>query len=919
MSFWFLSKEKGKTIYNMKKDTIRIVSGMIAVLTFAAIFVYAFLLKSDNTIIYGNLALCSILCILISITVSKTENYRLMSILLVFYLEFLLLPIFTIYGAEAAASTPLFFAGGIMVMMVVLNIKDFWWTFILVFYWNTFLYTKTYVWQNKDAIIENRTSYFWGYTLSFVAIAIALNVVLLMIEKNFKVAETEIDKSREIEKNAGLAKARFLANMSHEIRTPMNSIIGLSELVLKEDMDDVTRNELNVIKKSAYDLLEIIDDVLMYSKLDSGKVKLVNVDFRFDELLKQVLNSISSNMANKDLKVRVKIEHNIPRVLNGDDMRIKQIFMRLVFISLSLTDNGRLMISIDCKRDVKNEKASFICRVSDTGCGLSQYDLDAILGAYDTYDSRQNSNLKGIGLKFCICKELLDLMGGSMQIRSIDGVGLESEFSFDCAITNPEPMIYVEDGEKKNVLIYINDNREYNTWKAIMEGFRIRPDYVNSYFAFDKAVKNKKYDYIFVPNETYTLLENIISSYCTSDYTYVVANSSQSFGDFDKCRIVRHPVSSLSVVDVLNNQWKAEDYILNREVVDFDGSGAKVLVVDDNGVNLKVANGIFKAYNIDIDMAKSGEEALKKLENNDYHIVLMDMVMPEMSGEETLKRMRMSVKTSTREVPVVALTANTGGNIREEILEKGFQEYLAKPIKQRYLTQCLVAFLPPGILKQKSAENKPEKKKKVEKEPKVLVDYKAGLDAMGGSEETYNLVLKTFVSENSAKLERLDEMSKEADLKIFTTTVHGIKSSLASIGAKPSSEYFKELEFAGKDNKRDVIETKLENAKHVLSEVLSDVCNHVGISKPVVNINEATGEVKEESADNKLEEFRKDFALPFKEAVETMDIELCKTLLGEIEGKSFGVAVDGSLKEIREAFELFDFKKLNDVSAMISK
>ncbi len=940
MRFEFLSKGDKKTIYNLKKDTLRIVSGMIAVLSFAAIFVYAFLLKFTDTIIYGNLVLCCCICLMIMFTVNRIDNHRLLSILLVLYLEFLFLPIIILYGAEAAASTPVFFAAGIMVMMAVLRMKDFWWTFILVFYWNTFLYTKTYLWSNKSAVIENRVSYFWGYAISFVAVAVALNFVLLMIEKDFTIAEKEIDASHETEKNAGLAKARFLANMSHEIRTPMNSIIGLSELVLKEEMDDITRNELNVIKNSAFDLLEIIDDVLMYSKLDSGKVKLVNVDFRFDELLKQVLNSISSNMGKKDLKVRVKIDHNIPKVLNGDDMRIKQIFMRLVFISLSLTDNGRLMISIDCKRDVKNEKASFTCRVSDTGCGLSQYDLDAIYGAYDTYDSRQNSNLKGIGLKFCICRELLDLMGGTMEIRSIDGVGLESEFHFDCDITNPEPMISVEEGEKKNVLIYINDNREYNTWKGIMEGFKIRPDYVNSYFSFDKAVKNKKYDYIFIPNETFVSVENIISSYNTYEYTYIVANSNQSFGDFGKCRIVRHPVSSLSIVDVLNNQWKAEDYILNRETVDYDGSGAKILVVDDNGVNLKVAAGIFKAYNIDIDMAKSGEEALKKLEANDYHMVLMDMVMPEMSGEETLKRMRMSVKASTREVAVVALTANTGANIREEILEKGFQEYLSKPIKLRYLTQCLLAFLPPGMLKQKSADNKQDKKKPVEKPKKILVDYKAGLEAMGGSEETYNLVLNTFVTENSAKLERLDEMAKAEDLNLFTTTVHGMKSSLASIGAKESSELFKELEFAGKDNKRDVIDTRLENAKHVMADVLDEIRKHLGkedSAKQEEPANENASEevpvksevslddkkVKEEASDNskdaEIEAFRNDFALPFKEAVETMNIELCTSLLASIEGKSFGNPIDESLKDVREAFELFDFKKLNDVSSMISK
>ena len=716
-------KRKPKNNYIMERDIFNILTMILAGLCVYAGIIYFAVLHYRNFIIYLNLFVCFVICIHVHVLNKKMRNLRLLTIAMVMYIELVLMPVFMIYGVEIASSTPIWFAGSIIGFILILDLKDIWWVFLIVCYWNTYLYYKNYLWQNFEAVTSNRFAYFFGYAFSFASIAFALSYVLMKLEKNIIKVEEEIDKSREIEKNAGLAKARFLANMSHEIRTPMNSIIGLTELALREDMEDGVRNEVDIIKSAAYDLLEIIDDVLMYSKLDSGKVKLVNVDFCFDEILKQVLDSVSAHTKGKDIKVRVKIDHNIPKVLYGDDIRIKQIFMRLVFISLFLTQNGRVMINIECTRNDNDTKAHFDCAVLDTGCGLSEYDLDAIYEAYDTYDSRQNSNLKGISLKFIICKKILELMGGTMDVRSIEGVGLESSFSFECGISDSSPMISLNDSERKNVLIYIDDTREHNTWKLIMEGFKIRPDFTDSYYSFNKAVQAKLYDYIFVPAEVYVSVSNVLATYNCEERTYIIADAEQYYGDFDKCRIIRQPLSSLNVGDILNDKWSIEDYIKKNEAADIDISKAKILVVDDNSVNLKVASGLFNAYNAKIDTAKSGEEALNKLSVSKYDLVFMDMVMPEMSGEETLRQMRSSDKIETREVPVIALTANIGMNIREEILDKGFQEYVAKPIRQRYLSRILVTFLPPELVKSKAKEKTTVSKKPDTKPEPVRENY----------------------------------------------------------------------------------------------------------------------------------------------------------------------------------------------------
>lgn len=784
-----IPEHRTKRYYRMDKDLYNILTGILAGLSLYAGIIYYEVFNCREIRIYAVLALCFVLCGFMHFLNKRNVNLRALTIFIVLFVEILLMPVFMKYGAQNNSSTPIWYAGSIIGFILILEIKDIWWVFLITLYWNTYLYFKNYIWNGYESVIPNRFSYFFGYAFAFVSLAFALSYVLIRLESNIAKVEEEIDKSREIEKNAGLAKARFLANMSHEIRTPMNSIIGLTELALREDMEDNIRNEVGVIKTAAYDLLEIIDDVLMYSKLDSGKVRLVYVDFCFDEMLKQVLDSVSTNAGSKDLKVNIKIDHNIPKVLHGDDIRIKQVFMRLAFISLFLTQNGRLMINIECKRNEDDTRAFFDCAILDTGCGLSEYDLDAIYEAYDTYDSRQNSNLKGISLKFIICKKILELMGGSLDVRSIEGVGLESTFTFECEITDKSPMISPVEGDKKNVLIYIDDTRELDNWKLIMEGFMIRADFADSYYSFGKAIQKKYYNYIFVPSEVYVSVENVLSTYNCEDKTYIVADSNHYFGDFDKCRIIRHPVSSLNVGDVLNEKWSIDEYIKKNEAADIDISKANVLVVDDNGVNLKVASGLFNAYNNKIDTAKSGEDALNKLKDNEYDIVFMDMVMPGLSGEETLKKMRESEKRSTKEVPVIALTANVGGNIREEIMDKGFQEYIAKPIKQRYLSSILLEFLPPELVHNKVKEKASEKSSeaslketdkdnsgrlKQDKDVAAFIKAVKEMDLTVLREALDNLSKKSFDASSDVKLKEAQQAFSDYDFKRLKAICEGL-------------------------------------------------------------------------------------------------------------------------------------------------
>ncbi|MBP5151370.1 MAG: hypothetical protein ILP13_00495, partial [Lachnospiraceae bacterium] len=453
-------KTKEREQFDIRLESFKFILILMIVLPVIALVIGATSGIRVNALASAVGVLCILVGTLFLFILNKFGALRLLSVLSVCFINFVVMPVLIFNGSKASASSPLWIAGGLMLMFLLLELRDLWWLFLISVYFETVLYVRFYLWETRATEIEDPRTFVYTYILASVGVTLGLIVVLLLQERNFKISEAQIDKSRELERAAGAAKSRFLANMSHEIRTPMNSIIGLSELILKEEMDEATRNEVTLIKQSAYDLLDIIDDVLVYAKLDSGKMKAENVEFVFRDLLKQVMESVNVVGIQGSLETHVEIDHNIPRVLKGDDIHIRQVIMRLMYISMSMTDNGRLMFKISCDRDDKENIAHFTFVIGDTGAGLSQADLDAIYGVYNAYDSKQNSNLKGIGLKFTICRELMGLVGGTLEVRSIDGIGLRSEIKFDCEIVDPTPMIEVADSGKKRVLIYVSENRQ---------------------------------------------------------------------------------------------------------------------------------------------------------------------------------------------------------------------------------------------------------------------------------------------------------------------------------------------------------------------------------------------------------------------------------------------------------------------------
>ena len=526
---------------------------------------------------------------------------------------------------------------------------------------------------------------------------------------------TELMAVAEKAQAADKAKSEFLARMSHEIRTPMNAVIGMGHLLDGTELTPRQQEYVDTIADSASDLLRIINDILDFSKIEAGKLDIEEHDFNLDRVVDRVAAVVGNQFNSKQLEVVYDIASEVPRFLKGDGERLKQILVNLLSNAIKFTDSGNVTLRIK-RRSNDKQAVTLYFEVMDSGIGMDDRQLQRLFRPFTQADGSVTRRYGGSGLGLSICKRLVELMGGKIEVQSEVGQG--SRFSFSLpfefsAMDRPYSEISADDLARMRALV-VDDNdqaREVITdtvsslglqTQAAVSGKQAVKMVAESRNDPDNAIDVIFMDYR-MPGlngiEAAQLIKNSRGTQCAPTVIMVSAYDYADLGG-QKDEVVdaflSKPVSQSRVFDTLAELFGRGEVhterLLAGSALDLTPlAGMQVLLVEDNIVNQKVATAILVKQGIEVEVAENGQRALDCLheDGSRYDVVLMDMEMPEMDGLTATRHIRQQSRWDG--IPVVAMTAHAIVGDRDRCLAAGMNGYISKPIAPKLLYQTLLA------------------------------------------------------------------------------------------------------------------------------------------------------------------------------------------------------------------------------------
>ncbi|MFO7745474.1 MAG: PAS domain S-box protein [Psychroflexus sp.] len=635
-----------------------------------------------------------------------------------------------------------------------------------------------------------------------------------IIEKKLKNSKTEAIKASQ-------AKSEFVANMSHEIRTPLNGVIGFSDLLMKTPLNDVQHQYMKTVFQSANILLDLINDVLDFSKIESGKLQLDTAKTSLLKIAEEVVDLTKYEAHKKGLELILVIDDKVPDYVWIDGVRIKQILMNLLNNAIKFTNKGFVKLKIS-RKNKANHLTNLLFSVEDTGIGIAKENQKKIFNAFIQEDTSVTKKYGGTGLGLAISDKILNLMNSKLRLRSKINQG--SEFYFEISLRSENNMKTQKQSIENltNILVVSSVPEHFEIINSHLKNYNVKTDYASDLDFASKKLVELSPQIIFINQkesvrESCNLTSRLKTHIKSKNVRFVLLKKSNSNDiteeiNLKKCfkQVLVKPIKKIDLLRIVTNQQEPQsiDNQDNNNLKTIEETeGLKFLIAEDNLINMELIKSYLKNIysNVNIYEAEDGLKALNLFKKYSPDVVFSDIQMPNMNGYELAEAIRKEKKGRT--TPIIAITAGTVKGTKEKCIEAGMNDYISKPILQESIKNIILKYGPEKDQSVKDSNLKKETEPNIEGKKEIGFNKTHLMEMIGHNEIFFNELIILANDTLSEALENLEEVENEDQLKKLA---HKVKGTALNLGASSLSDSALNIENSQIKNQEDLVTYRKE-------------------------------------------------------------------------------------------------------------